>query len=188
MVAALPTRATSEGRGAEILWILEELSQGRALRINCGGEEHRGRAGIVWSRDRFFTGGRRIATSVEIASTDDDPLYQSQRSFARGTIRPAGYRVPVPSGRYRVTLHFAEIEVKELELRYFDASLEGERVLPRHIPLRAGFATAAAETFETEVRDGMLDIDFEQRSREPIIAALEIAPVAEAEITKGRDE
>jgi hypothetical protein len=55
-----------------------------------------------WSPDSYFKGGQ-VADRVEpITGTDDSELYESERwgNFS--------YAIPVPPGRYSVTLHFVE--------------------------------------------------------------------------------
>jgi len=52
--------------------------------------------------------------------------------------------------------------------------LEGERVLENYDPSSYGFATAEKKSFEAEVRDGILNIDFVRRVRDPKISAIEI--------------
>jgi Malectin domain len=54
--------------------------------------------------DTFFTGGSTYSiSSVAIANTEDDALFQSVRlgSFS--------YSIPVPLGNYEVVIHLAEL-------------------------------------------------------------------------------
>lgn len=57
-----------------------------------------------WAEDNFFTGGSTYSiSSVQIANTADDVLFQSIRlgSFS--------YSIPVPVGNYEVALQLAEL-------------------------------------------------------------------------------
>lgn len=57
-----------------------------------------------WADDNFFTGGSTYSvSSVAIANTADDELYQSIR------LGPCSYSIPVPEGNYEVVLHLAEL-------------------------------------------------------------------------------
>ena len=86
----------------------------------------------------------------------------------------AGYAIPLPRGRYRVTLHFAEIWFAVPGMRRFDVRIEGSEVLREHEPLSKGFLAADARSFEVEVRDGTLDIEFVRRVEDPAVSGLEI--------------
>ncbi len=60
------------------------------------------RTGGVWSPDNFFLGGRTIARFGTVVGPDDPQVYERERygNFS--------YAIPVATGRYSVTLHFAE--------------------------------------------------------------------------------
>ena len=146
----------------DIRWLLNRLTQGAMVRINCGGEEVADAAGATWSRDRFFTTGsyavmRRMFFG-EIDGTENDALFQTNRWYSPRDAS-AGYRIPVAAGRYRGTLYFAEIhrEASRGERR-FSIEIEGRVVRESYAPGRKGFAVADSVDFETAVSDGWLDI------------------------------
>jgi len=58
--------------------------------------------GRSWSSDQFFYGGTLAFHEQRVLSSRDEGLYRGERygNFA--------YHIPLASGRYRVTLHFAE--------------------------------------------------------------------------------
>jgi hypothetical protein len=107
---------------------------------------------------------------LEIANTEDDPLYQTERYGD-----PLAYSVPVSDGTYEVTLKFAEIyhtsETSgagdddgggdgEVGDRVFDVTIEGEEVLTDYdIYADVGGLTATDKTFTVEVTDGTLNIE-----------------------------
>jgi hypothetical protein len=186
ILAAFPSipESVRETRGHDIRWALEALRTGGAIRLNSGGEEFRGTGGRVWGRDRFYSsgayrhfgdgmGGAQEPFTAEIAGTDDDPLYRTERWFPRSGTRPFGYRIPLPLGRYRVTLHFAEIWFKNPGERVFDVLIEGEKKLEAHDPVRAGFAAADRKSFEVSVGDGWLDIELLHGPGDPKLSAIE---------------
>lgn len=170
------------GYAADVRWLLDRLEDGEPIRINCGGGDHRGGDGAVWSRDRFFTpGGNEFASGPTrvTAGGDENPLFQTERWFATDPPGPKGYRIPLPPGSYRVTLHFAEIYWPAAEegsgfRRVFDVLLQGRRRLEGYSPQLRGFATAEAHPFAVEVTDGILDIEFRHVIENPKVSAIEV--------------
>jgi WD40 repeat protein/tRNA A-37 threonylcarbamoyl transferase component Bud32 len=186
VLEALPAGAAppAGGPGADLRWALEELRDRRAVRLNSGGEAYVDASGAVWGKDRFYRGGFRFfgdrsgggsaPFTGPIARTDRDPLYQTERSFPRSTVPPRGYSLPLPPGRYRLTLHFAEILHREPGRRTFDVFVERSRVLAGHEPFRAGFAAAEDWSFEVKVDDGFLDVVFEPQAGSAKVSAIEV--------------
>ena len=80
-------------------------------RVNAGGREYVDAQGRRWEADNYFNDtGLGAAKYVEIAGTELDPLYQTERrSYVLPTRRPLVYSFPVPPGRYLLRLHFAEL-------------------------------------------------------------------------------
>ena len=106
--------------------------------------------------------------------TEDDALFRTERWFLRGALVPTGYRIPLPPGRYRVTLGFAEVSFREPEKRRFDVLLEGRTVLEDYEP-----QVDAAEnfTYEQPVEDGYLDLELVHKVDNPKISAIAIERV-----------
>jgi hypothetical protein len=88
--------------------------------------------GVRWSGDRYFIGGRRGVHSVPPGGPGLPPVYLEERygSFS--------YAIPVPSGRYTLTLHFAEsfyssgtasLGCRGTGCRVFDVSCNGVALL-----------------------------------------------------------
>ena len=170
---------------ADVRWLLEQLEKETVLRVNCGGLDYESpTTDEKWSRDRFFVGGYRHFGDGEggakgpctddIEATADDPLYRTERWFTESPQQPPGYRIPLPPGRYTVTLHFAEVFYEKTGRRTFDVLLEGREVLASFQP---AIRTASQHAFETEVRDGVLDLQFSHYLDCPQVAAIEIAPL-----------
>jgi hypothetical protein len=92
--------------GIELLPV--NLGRARPIRIRAGWPSSwRDSAGHEWDADRYFLGGNALVrTRNPVRQTDtaslDTALYSSERwgHFS--------YALPVPAGRYRVTLHFSE--------------------------------------------------------------------------------
>jgi WD40 repeat protein/serine/threonine protein kinase len=164
-----------DGRGRDVRWLLEALALKGAARIRCGGEEYRSVRGTLWGRDCFFDGGApALSHGGPIAGTEDAPLYQTNRWFRKSGGHPQGYRIPLPDGGYRVSLHFAEFYFKERGQRVFDVILEGKPVMKDYDPAEAGMSTADKKTFETHVGDGVLDIEFVHGVENPEVSGIEI--------------
>ena len=157
------------------------------LRINCGGSDYTDSQGQQWHGDRFFGHGttHRVAQgedSPAIQGTSDDELYRTQRGFSVRHTKASFYHLPVPNGKYAVTLHFAEADPRfeEPGKRQFGVKLEDTSVLEAFDTAgELGYATAGARTFETIVEDGWLDLDFAHVKGKsfPSVSALEIRPV-----------
>jgi len=153
-----------------------QLSKDSPLRIHCGGADYTSASGTIWGRDRFYVGGasNRGTYKAPIEKTDDDPIYQTHRSFPQDS-GFAGYRIRLPPGRYEVALHFAEVSSQTPRLRTFGIRIEGKTLLENYdIAKEAGFNTADVRTFETNVDDGALEIDFTRGASNPEISGIEV--------------
>ena len=144
-------------------------------------------AQAAWDQDNWpehapgescAVGGETAAFGdVEVAGTDDDPLYRSVR------YNMGAYRIIVPNGRYRVTLHFCEPHYNEAGKRVFGVRLEGkQRVAGLDVFSLAGRNRAVVRTFDdVDVTDGVLDIDFLKEIEFPCIAAIAVEGAAFAQ-------
>ncbi|MBI4583298.1 MAG: tetratricopeptide repeat protein [Planctomycetes bacterium] len=174
ILAAFPSEAPG-GYASDIVWLLERLQIGDAVWIHCGGEEFRDAKGAVWGRDRFFLGGNAASHHLPSLKGEAGGLQTTERSFPENQLLPAAYRIPLPKGAYRVTLHFCEASFHAAGLRRFDVLLEGKEELKDYEPFAAGFGTLGTKSFETRVDDGALDIEFVRQIEDPTICAIEIA-------------
>jgi tetratricopeptide (TPR) repeat protein len=178
--AILADYPVAEGEGGpvgeDIRWVMDRLAAGETIRINCGGGDYRTAMGIQWSRDRCFREGQTYATRLsreDRAALKDLPLYTSKR-YSRHPPGGPVYRIPLPPGQYRVTLHSAEFVHGILidGVRRFDVLLEGRCVREEYEPPRR---TPGKLPFVIPVQDGLLDIGYAQGSSSfPMISAFEI--------------
>ncbi|MBN1442939.1 MAG: tetratricopeptide repeat protein, partial [Planctomycetes bacterium] len=187
---ALAAKAPESGgdavraRAAEVRWALEGWRDGSAIRINCGGGEHRDTSGVQWDGDRLFAGG--LAHDVtqdpppwstdrgKISAAVDPAIYRTFRRFPPTSSGPAGYRVPVLPGDYRVTLHFVEMFSNPSQGCIFGVKLEEETALEKYKPRRAGVATADRKSFVVRGADALLGILLLPERGAPQICAIEI--------------
>jgi hypothetical protein len=120
-----------------------------------------------------------LKTAVDIAYTDADTLFQTERWG------PFSYHLPVENGKYQVVLHFAETYFGYSRKggagsRRFHVDVEGRRQLTEFdIFAKAGGALKATqEILNTEVTDGILTIDFRTGSANfPKVSAIQVIPV-----------
>jgi len=175
-------RSEEDSTVADFRWLLERLRDGAGLRLNCGGEVITAPDGRVWGRDRFFLSGEMLwgeDTGVAVSTTTGpEPLYQRLRGFlAREDESLWGYRIPLPTGSYRVRLHLAETQFNTKGFRRYDVWAQERQVLHDVDALEeAGFRTALVKEFSVELAGGPLEIRFVYRSgqRPPSVAGIEI--------------
>lgn len=113
--------------------------------------------GAVWSPDaKFAVGGKAWVSTVPIAGTTDDALFQAERYGLKG------YTIPLPvPGTYTVTLNAAEVYFTQPKQRVFSIAAEGVKVVSNlDLVLAAGAKTAYTTSFTTTVTDGVLDLGF----------------------------
>ncbi len=72
------------------------------LRIVAQDQNYTDHGGRVWGADRYFSGGRPTTVGQTVTGTSDPGVYSGER-YGHFT-----YAIPVPEGRYNVTLRFAE--------------------------------------------------------------------------------
>ncbi|WP_247828490.1 PA14 domain-containing protein [Arthrobacter antioxidans] len=158
-------------------------SAGQAIRINAGGGAVT-TGGVNWLADTYFAGGKTYTNPAvtQIAGTDSDALYFSERSATTGP-GTFGYNIPVPAGNYTVRLHFAEIYhgatgggAGGTGKRVFGVNLEGGPQEISNLDLNAVVSPMTAHIVSQTlgVTDGNLDIDFASTVDQPKISAIEV--------------
>jgi beta-galactosidase len=125
-------------------------------------------------------------TDKNIIGTNNDPVYQTQQTSIQQ------YRLDVPSGKYLITLHFAELLGGKMKVlpynlggeerndtmsrRVFDVMVNGQTLLRNfNIADEYGVATAVAKSTTITVtnNEGIL-ISFEPVEGEPVLNALQL--------------
>ena len=103
-------------------------------------------------------------------AADDAGIYDS---FREGEF---SYRVPLPNGRYRVTLKFQEPAAGAAGVRAFDVQVNGKIVLRRFDIFAAagGKLKAVDRAFDTTSRDGGILIEFSPLIGKALVSALSI--------------
>jgi beta-galactosidase len=133
-----------------------------------------------YGSDMYFSGGEGKGVNppdtpdnkrVEVAASDP-PLYDS---FREGEF---SYHVPVPNGRYKITLKFVEPAAAPAE-RVFDVLINGKTVLKRFdiVAAAGGKLRAVDKSVQAKVQEGALLIEFKPVKGQALVAALSITPV-----------
>jgi hypothetical protein len=131
------------------------------IRVNAGGARFTDRYGYVWDADNGFVGGQTFRTEEPIAGTKESSIYQTER-YSSNT-NGFWYRTAVPSGRYVVSLYFAEVYDGTFApgARVFDVAIENKTVLEDFdIYAIIGPNAALERSFLVNVTDGELEIHF----------------------------
>ncbi len=152
------------------------------LRINSGGSDYTDGNGDLWRADYGFNAGNVTTTTTSIAGTSDPGLYQSGRWDAEGGAELI-YSYGLASGRYKITLHFAETysPVFNVGGRVFDVAMEGIVLMAGvDIYAEAGANTALTKSVVLDVIDGALDIEFLHKVQNPAVRAIEIIRLGDA--------
>jgi hypothetical protein len=121
------------------------------IAINTGGNAY-----SDFDADTFHFGGKTYNTGASIAGTSEDEVYQTERY---GNFR---YSLPVENGLHEVTLKFAEIYFDRAGARVFDVRAEDDLIIDNLDIYKAagGKNVAHDKTFQVEITDGWLDLDF----------------------------
>jgi hypothetical protein len=144
-----------------------------ALRIEAGSSsQYADTAGNVWRADRGFLDGNTVDRgAIEIANTQDDRVYQTERYGM------SGYAVNLANGSYTVRLHFAETYsgITGPGQRVFSVNVEGIAINNLDIFAEAGGRNRAlVKTVVVQVTDGQLNLGFIPAVQKPEINGIEI--------------
>ena len=177
-------RAAADIAGAALVDSMQWTFSGSldSVRIKAGDiSGYVSNAGQRYGSDAYFSGGnarwhqsRRIRASGRIAmAADDAGMYDS---FREGKF---AYRIPVPNGRYRVTLKFQEPSAAEAGMREFDVLVNGKIILRRFDIFSAagGKLKAVDRSFESTARDKTLLIEFVPLRGAALVSAVSIEPI-----------
>jgi beta-galactosidase len=108
-----------------------------------------------------------------VVSASDPRLYDSLREgeFA--------YRVPVPDGRYRITVRCVDPTASAIGERVFDVDVNGKSVLKGFDVFAAagGKLKGVERTFEAATKNGTLLIAFRPSRGKALVSSLVVVPV-----------
>ena len=145
------------------------------IRLNSGGFGFTGAGADIWYDDYGFNIGSTSTTSIPIAGTADQVLYQSERYDGSSNGADLEYSFVIDDGQYEVRLHFAETYATGPGQRVFDVTAEGDLVIDDlDIFARVGANSALAMEFPVTVSDGTLNIAFHHGVQNPKICGIEV--------------
>ncbi|MEP2059935.1 MAG: PKD domain-containing protein, partial [Maribacter litoralis] len=114
------------------------------------------------------------SSSYNIIGSSDTDLYHPRRYGA-----DFSYNFPIANGEYTVALHMIENFHDAAGIRVFDVEIE-DNTLISDLDLVASYGKGvlALQSFDVNVTDGELNIDFTASANNAIVQAIEILPVA----------
>ena len=137
--------------------------------------------GTRYGSDNFFVGGEgkalnpfvkpgTVSNPKRVSGSGESALYDSYREGA------FKYEIPLPDGRWRVTLHFVEPDAASAKTRSFSVAAGGKTVIDKFNPAaQAGGALKAIErSFPIVVKDGRLILDFIAGGGPAIVSAIDV--------------
>jgi beta-galactosidase len=137
------------------------------------------KSGVRFGSDNFFSGGKvpelrmgargKLAPS-EVSETDDPELYASYRE---GSFE---YDLPLPNGRWTVTLHMFEPDKAKAGTRHFDVVANGKAALSKFNISQAagGPMKAVTRSFPASVSNGRLLLRFTGVGGDAVISAISV--------------
>lgn len=144
------------------------------------------KSGVRFGSDNFFSGGKvpelrmgargKIAPSA-VSGTEDPELYAS---FREGSFE---YNLPLPNGRWIVTLHMFEPDKAKAGTRSFDVVANGKNALSKFNISQAagGPMRAVTRSFPASVSNGKLLLRFAGVDGDAVISAISVEPDAAPE-------
>ncbi len=137
-----------------------------------------------YGSDMYFVGGRANgidppdtpAAKRTTVSAADSRLYDSYREG------DFSYRIPMPNGRYRVTLRFVEPTAGAAGERVFDVEANGRKVLEGFdvFASAGGRLRGVERSFEAAVNDGTLLMAFRPSRGGAVVSSLVVMPLKRA--------
>jgi len=136
--------------------------------------------GARYGSDMYFAGG--TGKDINPSDTEDDKriavaaadptLYDSYREGR------FSYRIPLPDGRYKVTLRFAEPSATAAGQRVFDVAANGKTVIRKLDVYDAAGGTLRGleRDFTVKLAGGTLVLDFVPRKGRALLSACEVVP------------
>ena len=148
-----------------------EGAESAIVRINAGGKDFTDAAGLTWSADAGFAGGKALRSKFAVAATTDDGLFSNRRTGA------FAYTVPAADGAYTLSLGFVDTLNKPGK-RLFNVDAEGQRIENSLdiVARSGGKRTALFTSYTVNVTGGALDLIFTGVKGKPVVSAISLTP------------
>lgn len=176
----LEARATIGGRiiSDKLEWTAPDARRGIA--IDAGALVGETFGGDRYGSDNFFRGGEAkllsgrnpFAPPPKVEGTGTPALYQSYREGS------FGYDIPLPNGRWSVTIATFEPDLSNGAGRSFAVKANGRTLIDNFSPQEAAGAarTAVTRSFDVESKNGTLSLKFEPRGGPAVVSAIVVRP------------
>ncbi|HVI99009.1 MAG TPA: glycoside hydrolase family 2 TIM barrel-domain containing protein, partial [Sphingomonas sp.] len=127
-----------------------------------------------YRRELYAEGSGNTAPAKAVTGTDTPELYASWRAGQRFS-----YALPLPDGRYRVTVHLFEPEGLAPGARVFTIAASGGAVRDGVDPvaLAGGALKAATVSLPGVAKDGELTLDFAATHGDALVSAIDVTPI-----------
>ncbi|MGI4877378.1 MAG: glycoside hydrolase family 2 TIM barrel-domain containing protein, partial [Janthinobacterium lividum] len=167
-----------------VTWNGPDLAKG--LHLDAGGlAAHVSSGGVRYGSDNFFTGGDAKQLNVrpgfgdtrkqvrkEVTGAGDLTVYDNYREGS------FGYNLPLPNGRWTVTVATFEPDAELAASRSFAVTSNSGKGVTGFNPAKVsgGALKATPLSFPVEVRDGHLKLDFVAGGGPAVVAAIDVMP------------
>ncbi len=142
-----------------------------SIRIDAAGSANYTDAnGVVWSKDKYYSGGSSTLTAIPINNTPDAVLYYDRR-FGKAF----SYAIPVVPGDYTLNLSFADSGYK-VGQRTFNVFAEGSQILSAYDIAKDGENLVITKSFHVTVTDGTLNLSFAGIVGNATLSTIEVVP------------
>jgi beta-galactosidase len=159
-----------------VLWHLAHAAG--EVRIKAGSVSGMSTSVGRFGSDAYFEGGRAGSVGAADGSGGKSVAAAEPSLFASYREGQFAYRIPVPNGRYRVTLYFVE-PMAQIGERVFDVSANGIPAIENLDVNEAagGMLRGTSRQFDTRVTSANLTLDFHARTGEALVCALAVTPL-----------
>jgi hypothetical protein len=172
--------ASNAGKGAAQYQPVRLATSAYWQGVDVGGSGGVGADGFAWSPDQElgsnawgYVGGAARDTNADIAGTEDDELFRTQRTGKTFTY----VFKDAPAGTYQIGLGFAEIDNVKVGMRTFDVLADGKAVLYDHdVQAEAGALSADRQSVTVEHAGGDLTVRLtgDIGKRDPVLSTLKV--------------
>tara|TARA_R110002096_G_scaffold435817_1_gene663454 strand:- start:11189 stop:13708 length:2520 start_codon:yes stop_codon:yes gene_type:complete len=160
---------------------IKNITDTNTYGINIGSNaQYTDSSGFAWIQDDIFNGTYGYSSGEQtllnrkyiIRGSNHDPLYYSYLNDIEK------YKVKATNGTYNVTLYFIENEKIPSGERVFDVSINNTKVIENlDITNEVGFCYGIEKTFEVEVKNKEILIDFNAIAGKAILSGLKVTKV-----------
>jgi beta-galactosidase len=137
-----------------------------------------------YGSDMYFAGGEGKGIDPPDTPTAKRTLVRAADPRLYDSYREGefSYRIPLPEGRYRVTLRFVEPAANAAGQRVFDVEANGKKVLKGFDVFAAagGKLKGVERSFQAAVNDGTLLIALRPLRGNAVVSSLVVTPVKRA--------